>query len=88
MEDVHQSYLRDLVSWLRKRAEEARDEPPSADADGFQKGRAMAYVEVLGFMQSQADVFLLNREEVNLHDFEAYSLLSGSTDEEESPNRE
>jgi hypothetical protein len=36
----------------------------------------MAYVEVLGHMQAQADVFLLDMEEVGLDAFEAYELLA------------
>jgi hypothetical protein len=36
----------------------------------------MAYVEVLGHMQAQADVFLLDMEGVGLDAFEAYELLA------------
>ena len=86
MEDVHQSFLRDFVSWLRLRAEEAaKKQGSNATEAAFEVGRATAYVEVLGFMQSQADVFLLDREGVNLDGFEAYGLLptrqeAGSSD--------
>lgn len=77
MEDTHQSFLRDFVSWLRHRAEEAASESQTNTADmGFQAGRAMAYVETLGFIQAQADVFLLDKKKLGLDTFEAHELLS------------
>lgn len=88
MEDVHQSFLRDLVSWLRNRAEEAAKESRSeADDAGFQAGRATAYVEVLGHMQAQADLFLLEKEGVGLDAFEAYDLLSARDGDERDGTR-
>lgn len=82
MEDVYQSFLRDLVSWLRLRAEDAaKGQGSDAPEAVFEVGRATAYVEVLGFMQSQADVFLIDRNEVNLDGFEAYALLATRREE-------
>ena len=80
MSDVHQDYLRDLVTCLRSQAEEAaatqRAEPLDAS---FQDGRALAYVEVLGHMQSQADGFLLDREALNsVASMRMLSLYAGS----------
>lgn len=81
MEDVHQSFLRDLVAWLRSRAEEAAKQPaPDSTEAAFEAGRATAYVEVLGHMQSQADVFSLDRAAVDLDGFEAYTLLAAGQD--------
>ena len=81
MEDAHQSFLRDLVAWLRIRAKEAKtvSQDGSGDRD-FEAGRTAAYVEVLGHMQSQADVFLLNKKGVGLESFDAYDLGRDSGD--------
>jgi hypothetical protein len=70
-----ESYLRDFVIWLRNRTGEAAAESGGAAGDQFAAGRALAYVEVLGFLQSQADVFLIEREEIGLDGFDAYALL-------------
>jgi hypothetical protein len=74
-------YIGDLVLLLREAAEAAkrqqRTEPENAD---FHAGRAMAYVEVLSLMQSQADSFMIPREELRLDGFDpANDILAAGT---------
>lgn len=71
-----QAYLRDFVTWLRDRAEEASAESARAAGDDFTGGRGLTFVEVLVFLQSQSDVFLISREDVGLDGFDAYALLA------------
>lgn len=60
-------YLRDLGTVLKERALEARKQRDSERTD-FQRGRLLAYYEVLSTMRNQADAFDLSVEDLNLHD--------------------
>lgn len=68
------AYICDFVFLLREAAEKAkrqqRPEPENAD---FHAGRVVAYVEVLSLMQSQADSFMIGREELRLDGFDPVS---------------
>jgi hypothetical protein len=74
------AYIGDLVILLREAADAAkrrqRAEPDNAD---FHAGRVMAYVEVLSLMQSQADSFMIPREELKLDSFDPASDILGSS---------
>ena len=61
MTDTHAYYLLDLGQLVREAGEQAKKEAASATAEDkiFQRGRLMAYYEVLSLMQSQAEAFQL-----------------------------
>ncbi len=65
-------YVRDLVHLIREDAAEARRDkaarPPSERL--YFEGREAALTEVLLAMQSQADAFLIRREELGLDGFD------------------
>ena len=66
---AHAYYLQDLGHFIREYGLQAKKDAESADE--FDKGRAMAYYEVLSLMQQQADAFGLPLAELGLGDFDA-----------------
>ena len=74
-----QSYIRDVVHILRSEAEEARGSSrEEGTGTGFQAGRALAYTEVLSWMQSQADSFMIPRDLLGLSGFDPVADLAAS----------
>jgi hypothetical protein len=67
--NVHADYLRDLVYLLRRTGAEAQRKSEAEDSD-YERGRAMAYVEILSLMQNQADSFMIPRDEILLSGFD------------------
>jgi hypothetical protein len=64
-------YVRDLFYLLREAAADAEREKHSRSGDAtYHEGRQMAYVEVLLLMQSQADAFMIPREELGMNGFD------------------
>ena len=57
MSDTHSNYLRDLGDLLRQAGSDAKRNAQAAAADDFERGRLMAYYEVLSLMQQQAVAF-------------------------------
>jgi hypothetical protein len=69
--DTYKNYFRDLVYLLRETGAEARRKSrETGKMCEFEQGRAMAYVEVLSLMQSQAVAFQLPREDLLLAGFD------------------
>lgn len=66
------NFLRDTFSNLRRRAADAAMD----QHDDFSRGRAMAYAEVLGHLQNQADSFLIPREALGLDGFDPIQDLA------------
>ena len=68
MADTHAHYLRDLGYLLREAGEAAkRDAASAAESDRkYQRGRVMAYYEVLSLMEQQAVAFDLPLQELSL----------------------
>jgi hypothetical protein len=68
MTDTHANYLRDLGQLVRERGEQAKKEAASAAPEDkiFQRGRLMAYYEVLSLMQQQAEAFDLPLNDLGL----------------------
>lgn len=65
------AYIRDLVHLFREAAAEAqRDKKSFPDSAGYHEGREMAYVEALLWMQSQADAFMIPREDLGMSGFD------------------
>src|SRR5262249_7595200 len=70
-DDSHKNYLRDLVFRIRENGANAVAQGREAQGGReFQRGRAMAYIEILSMMQNQADVFQIDREELLLSGFD------------------
>ena len=68
MSETHANYLRDLGQLVREAGQEARLSAQAAaggDRD-FERGRLMAYYEVLSLMQQQAVAFDLPLEDLAL----------------------
>lgn len=67
------NYLRDLGHLLREAPEAAKASAAAADEDDleFQRGRLMAYHEVLSLMQQQATAFDLPLRDLALDGFDA-----------------
>lgn len=65
---VGASFIRDLVYLVREDAAEAAERQSAATAEraAFEAGRALAFVEVLLRMQSQADAFAIPRRDLGL----------------------
>ena len=72
MKPDYASYIRDLVYLFRESGAEARRDKTSGKSGDsrYHEGREMAYVEALLFMQSQADAFMIPREELGLDGFD------------------
>jgi hypothetical protein len=67
--DTHANYLRDLGQLVREAGEQAKARAASAqgkDDQVFERGRLMAYYEVLSLMQQQAVAFDLPLEDLAL----------------------
>jgi len=65
---THANYLLDLGHLVREAGEQAKkDADQASESDRlFQRGRLMAYYEVLSLMQQQAEAFQLPLEELAL----------------------
>jgi hypothetical protein len=71
MNPDYAAYIRDLFYMFREAAAEAlRDKVGRPGEAPYHEGREMAYIEVLLRMQSQADAFMIPREDVGLADFD------------------
>ncbi|MBK8213030.1 MAG: hypothetical protein IPK71_04705 [Myxococcales bacterium] len=71
MNSDYADYIRDLFYMFREAAAEAqRDKKTRPEEAAYHEGREMAYVEVLLRMQSQADAFMIPREDVGLSGFD------------------
>ena len=64
-ESKYALYLRDLGAVLKDRALEARSKRDDEQSD-FQKGRLIAYYEVLSTMRGQASTFGLSTKDLSL----------------------
>ena len=66
------SYVQDLVYLLREAGADAarRVAEAGAGSRSFEEGRALAYVEVRGLTQVQADAFGLHRDDLGLAGFD------------------
>jgi hypothetical protein len=65
MKPDYAPYIRDLFYLFREAAAEAqRGKTCRPEAAQYHEGRQMAYVEALLRMQSQADAFMISREDV------------------------
>lgn len=65
------AYIRDLFYLFREAAAEAqRDKERRPEEAAYHEGREMAYVEALLRMQSQADAFMIPREDLGLSGFD------------------
>jgi hypothetical protein len=65
------AYVRDLFYLFREAAAEAqRDKERRPEEATYHEGREMAYVEALLRMQSQADAFMIPREDLGLSGFD------------------
>jgi hypothetical protein len=67
--NVYEDFLRDLVYLLRHTGAEAQRKG-DAEASDFERGRALAYVEILSLMQHQADSFMIPRDPILLSGFD------------------
>jgi hypothetical protein len=65
MSDIHAHYLVDLGQHLREAGEQTKRDLTSAPTE-FQRGRMMAYYEVLSLMYEQAKAFGLPLSDVSL----------------------
>ena len=65
----HALYLRDLGTVLKERARDAR-RSRQTEGNDFQRGRLVAYYEVISTMRNQAGAFDLTPEDLNLHDID------------------
>jgi hypothetical protein len=71
MNPDYAAYIRDLFYLFREAAARAqRDKATFPTEARFHEGREMAYVEALLRMQSQADAFMIPREDVGLASFD------------------
>jgi hypothetical protein len=71
MNPDYAAYIRDLFYLFREAAAEAQREKISRPEEArYHEGRQMAYVEALLRMQTQADAFMVPREEVGLAGFD------------------
>jgi hypothetical protein len=71
MSPDYAAYIRDLFYLFREAAAEAqRDKTSLPEEARYHEGREMAYVEALLRMQSQADAFMIPREDVGLAGFD------------------
>jgi hypothetical protein len=69
MPDVFQHYLEDVLREVIRKAREARARAISATTsgdDGFARGRAMAYYEVVSHLVNQLDAFQIDRASVGI----------------------
>ena len=65
------AYIRDLFYMFREAAAEARrDKKLCPEEAAYHEGREMAYVEALLRMQSQADAFMIPREDLGVSGFD------------------
>ena len=71
MSTTVENYLADLGKEVLALAQDA---PPERE-DGFQKGRQMAFYEVLSLMRQQASAFGLDDEALGLKDVNLDELL-------------
>jgi hypothetical protein len=74
MEDAkYKNYLIDLISIIKKQAEEAKLEAdhPQEGYDSFNNGYLMAYHTVIEFMKNQTEVFNIDQADVGLADIES-----------------
>jgi len=72
MSTTAENYLADLGKEVLALAQEG---PPETTNDGFQKGRQMAFYEVLSLMRQQANAFGLDDEALGLKDVDLEELL-------------
>jgi hypothetical protein len=68
-QDSNINFMRDLAALLREKALESKQEAKTGG--DFEKGRQIAYYEVLSLIQEQACVFDINLVEIGLNDFDA-----------------
>jgi hypothetical protein len=71
VEEAYKHYVRDIVYLLREKAAEVTRGNEAGDRSELNKGRELAFREVLSTMQNQADVFGLDKEELCLDGFDA-----------------
>jgi hypothetical protein len=65
------AYIRDLAYMFREAASGARRDKESRPQEArYHEGREMAYIEALLLMQSQADSFMIPREDIGLRGFD------------------
>jgi len=65
MSDKLENYMYDLSRLITEYAEEAK---ASAFRDEFQKGRLMAFYEIISLMRQQADIFDISSDKLGLAD--------------------
>jgi hypothetical protein len=71
MNPDYAAYIRDLFYMFREAAAEAQQDKVRCPNEArYHEGREMAYVEALLRMQSQADAFMIPREDVGLAEFD------------------
>jgi hypothetical protein len=75
--NVHALYLSDLGQLLKERALEAKAERDRTN-DAFQKGRAMAYYEVISLLRHQAGLFQIPLEDLKLSEIDPDVDLIGA----------
>jgi hypothetical protein len=75
MSQTAESYLADLGAEILALARESQREA-TAESDGFEKGRRMAFYEVLSLMKQQAAAFGLPEEAVGLQGVDPEDLLA------------
>ncbi len=71
MNPDYAAYIRDLFYMFREAAAEAqRDKKSRPEEAPYHEGRETAYVEALLRMQSQADAFMIPREDLGVSGFD------------------